>query len=100
MQCSIDLPEDQVRELEQLAAREHRTLGEVVRVAVIDYLTRRRTSADWGHRWEALVADIQAHMPEVTPDEVERDITAAFEEVRAERAAARGKHRRVDAGGS
>ena len=36
MQRTIELPEEQVRELEQLAAREHRSLDEVVQFAVGD----------------------------------------------------------------
>jgi hypothetical protein len=37
--------------------------------------------------------------PDVTPEEIEADITAAFEEVRAERAAARRAAESADGGG-
>ena len=98
MQRTIELPEEQVRELEQLAAREHRSLDEVVQFAVSDYLARRRSWADWGRHWNAVVADIRSGMPpDVTPEEIEADITAAFEEVRAERAAARRAAESADA---
>jgi predicted transcriptional regulator len=57
MQRTVELPEEQVRELEQLAAREHRSLDEVVQFAVGDYLARRRTWADWasaGRPWSQI----------------------------------------------
>jgi predicted transcriptional regulator len=90
MHRTIKLPEEQVGELEQLAAREHRSLDELVQAAVGDYLARRRNWADWGRRWDALVADVQSRMPpDVTPEEIEADITANFQEYLAERAAER-----------
>lgn len=96
MQRTIELPEAQVRELEQLAAREQRSLDQVVQRALGDYLARRHQDwSDWGRRWDALVADVQARMPAgVTPEEIEAEITASFAEDRAERAA----DRRAEAG--
>lgn len=96
MQRTIELPEEQVREVEQLAAREQRSVDQVVQRALGDYLARQRQDWwDWGRRWNALVADVQARMPAgVTPAEIEREITANFEEYLAERAA----ERRAEAG--
>ena len=90
MQHTVELPDDQVRELERLAAEQRVSVDALVQHAVGDYLARRRERAEWGGRWDALVADIQSRMPpDVTPEEIEADITAASEELRAERAAAR-----------
>jgi len=100
MQHTIELRDEQLRELERLAARERRSVDELVQFAVGDYLARRqRDWSDWGRRWDALVADIQSRIPpDVTPEEIEADITAAAEEVRAERAAARRAADAPDAG--
>jgi predicted transcriptional regulator len=100
MQRSIELSDDQLRALERLAAKERRSVDELVQLAVGDYLARRRRDwSEWGRRWDAVVADIQSGMPpDVTPEEIEADITAAFEEVRTERAAARRAAESADAG--
>ncbi len=101
MQRSIEFRDEQLRELERLAAEERRSVDELVQFAVGDYLVRRRHDwSEWGRRWDALVADVQSRMPaDVTPEEIEADITAAAEEVRAERAAARRASGAADEGG-
>jgi predicted transcriptional regulator len=88
---TIELDEEQGRELERLAARQRRSVEELVRQAVDGYLAeQRRDWSDWGDRFDALVARIQARIPpDVTPEEIEADITAARAEVRAARAARR-----------
>jgi hypothetical protein len=97
----IHLEGEQVRALERLAAEEQRSVDELVRRAVDGYLAqRRRDGDDWGERFDALVARVRAHMPpDVTPEEIEADIGAAREEVRAERAARRAASDGADAGG-
>jgi hypothetical protein len=91
MRRTIELDPQQAEALEQLAAEERRSFDELVQRAVGDYLARRRALADWGRRWDALVADIQSRLPSgVTPEEIEADITTNFEEYRAEGAARRG----------
>ena len=86
MQCVVELTDEQVRQLEQLAAKNRRSVEQIVQIAVGDYLARRDVDwAEWGRKFDALVADVQSHMPpDVTPEEIEADITAAREEVRAE----------------
>jgi Arc/MetJ-type ribon-helix-helix transcriptional regulator len=97
---TIDLPEDQLRELERLASTEHRSVDEVVQFAVGDYLARRQGRSDWAKRLEAAVDGIRKVIPPgVTPDEIEADVTAAWEEYRAERAAQRISASPPDAGG-
>lgn len=56
--------------------------------AIGDYLARRtRDWSDWNRRFDALAADARSRIPpDVTPDEIEREITAARAEVRAARA--------------
>jgi predicted transcriptional regulator len=91
MRRTIELDPEQAEALERLATEEQSSVSALVQRAVGDYLARRRGLADWGRRWDALVADVQSRMPAgVTPDEIEADITANFEEYRAERAARRG----------
>jgi predicted transcriptional regulator len=98
MQCTIELDPEQAEALERLAAEEQRSVTELVQRAVRDYLARRRALADWGRRWDALVADVRSRMPPgVTSEEIEADITANFEEYLAEAAARRGMA--ADAGG-
>ena len=59
---------------------------EVVRVAVGKYLARHaRDWTEWDRRFDDLSARVREHMPaDVTPEEVEADITAAREVVRIE----------------
>ena len=81
---NIYLDDDQIRALKHLAAEERQTVAVLVRRAVDEYLASRfRDSADWGERFDALVARIQSRIPAgVTPEQIEADITAAHEEVR------------------
>ena len=90
MQRTIELPEEQVQELERVAANEQRSLDQVVQFAVSDYLARRQSRSEWGRRLEEAVERIRADIPpDITPDEIEADVTAAWQEYRAERAAKR-----------
>lgn len=83
MPRTIELPEEQVSQLEQLAARDHRSLDEVVQFAVGDYLVRRQTRSEWAKRLEEAVEYIREDIPtDVTPDAIEADIAAARAEVR------------------
>src|SRR5947208_5234044 len=91
MQRTIALPDEQARELERLAAEEHRSLDEFIQLALRDYVARRTVGrADWARRFGEVVERIQARIPPgIPPEEIEADITAASDEVRAERAAER-----------
>ena len=91
MQRTIELDEEQVRELERLAAKDRQTVDELVREAVNGYLAQRgRDWTDWNRRFNALVARFREGVPPgITPEEIEADITAARAEVRAEMAAER-----------
>ena len=97
MQHTVQLPDEQVRELERLAAQERRSLDELVQLALGDYIARRTADrAESAQRFREVVERIQARIPhDIPPEEIEADITAAFEEVRAQRAAER---RAKDAG--
>jgi antitoxin (DNA-binding transcriptional repressor) of toxin-antitoxin stability system len=50
---------------------------------------RQRAREDWRKRFEQLLADIQSRIPDVPPEEIEADITVAFNEMKAERYGAR-----------
>jgi predicted transcriptional regulator len=100
MQRTIELDAAQVEALERLAAAERRSVDEIVQLAVSDYLARRHDWSAWGDRFDALVARIQARIPpDVTPEQIEADITAARAEVRTKRAARRLAAGGPDAGG-
>lgn len=102
MPRTIELPEEQAREIEQLAAQEHRSFEELVQLALGDYLARRkRERSDWDRRLDEAVASIREGVPpDMTPEEIEAEIPANWEEYRAERAAAhRAGGAAADAGG-
>jgi hypothetical protein len=88
---NIYLDDEQLRGLKHLAAEERSSVAALVRRAVDRYLAERfGQSADWGERFDALVARIQQRMTaDVTPEEIEADIAAARAEVRQARQAAR-----------
>ena len=91
MQHAVELDDEQVRALERLAVADRRSIDELIQQAIEGYLAQRRQDwSDWGDRFDALVARVQAHLPpDATPAEVEADITAARAEVRAARSARR-----------
>ncbi len=88
---NIYLDDDQLRALKHLAVEQHQSLAILVRRAVDEFLAQRlKERSDWGERFDALVQRVQSRMPpDTTPAEIEADITAAREEVRAEHRAAK-----------
>ena len=91
MKRTIHLPQEQVRELERLAADEHRSVDEFVQLALGDYLARRNARAEWAKRLDEVVAQFRAGVPtDMTPEEIEAEITANWEEYRAERSSSGG----------
>ena len=105
---NIYLQEDQSRLLRHLAIEEGRSFTDVVREALEEYLARRGLTVrpsvavtppempddEWRARFDAVLARIRSRVPpDMTPDEIEAEITAASEEVRQLRkrkSAARG----------
>jgi len=87
----ISLDDDRVRALERVAAEEHASLDEVIRRAVDVYLAQRTQDArPWGERLRAVVQHLRAGVPAgMTPAQIEAEITANWDEYRAERAATR-----------
>jgi hypothetical protein len=81
---NIYLDDDQLRALKHLAVEEHQSQAVLVRRAVDEFLARRfKGRADWGERFDALVQRIQTRIPaDITPEQIEADITAARHEVR------------------
>ena len=88
---NIYLEEHQLRALKHLAAEDRQSVADLVRSAVDAYLAKRLAEdAEWRDRLFQLLADVQSRMPAgVTSEEIEADITAARDEVRQERRAAR-----------
>jgi hypothetical protein len=88
----LHLDAEQQRALRDLASRDGREPEDVVREALDDYLARRRSQArgpassprwqiaerEWRARFEALLERIRADTPpELDPEEIELEITAA-----------------------
>ena len=101
---SISLDEEQVRALRDLSTKEGRSLTDVVREALDEYLVRRRghslprvigrrqhiPEGEWRARFDAALERIRASIPpDLDPEEIEAELTAARAEVRRERAASR-----------
>lgn len=88
---NIYLDEEQARALKHLAAEEGLSVAELVRRAVDAYLAESfPNSRFWDERFDALIARIRARVPsDISPEEIEADITEARREVREERKASR-----------
>jgi len=85
MQRTVELSEEQARELERVAAEERRSLNQLVNVAIRDYLERRRVQSSWTDRFREIVEEVRAGVPpDATPEEIEADIRTALAEYRAE----------------
>jgi hypothetical protein len=94
---SISLPDDQLARLRLLALMQHRPLDEIIRVAVEAYLAQlpdlptprirqpevKLPDPKWQARWDAVTARIREAGPtDLTPEEIEQEITLAREEAR------------------
>ena len=103
-QTSVYLDEEQDRLLRHLAAEDGRALADLVREALSEYLARRRLSGapravgprrqmpdeEWRSGFTQALQRIRASVsPDLTPEEIEAEITAARAEVREERTARR-----------
>lgn len=79
---TVELDDDQLHELERLAARASTPVDELVRQAVRHYLIAQEDN--WGARFDALSEKIRAGMHAgMSSDDIEADISAAAAEARA-----------------
>jgi hypothetical protein len=78
-----------LRALERAAAGEGTTIQDVAQRAIHDYLVAHvAPDPEWQRQFEEVIAQIQSRIPpEITPEEIEADITAVREERRRERLA-------------
>lgn len=92
MQHSIEISDRQAKELQRLAVADRRNIGDLVQTAIGDYVARRtRDRSDWIRRFDRVVAQIRAGVPsEMTPAEIEDEITANWKEYCAERGGGSG----------
>ena len=94
---TISLPDDQLARLRLYAAMKGRSPDDVIREAVEAYLAQlpdlptprviepeiTLPDAEWQARWDAVAERIRAAGPtDLTPEEIEREITLAREEAR------------------
>jgi predicted transcriptional regulator len=94
MQRTIELDEGQIRDLERLASANRRTVDDLIRFAVSDHLPRRQHNQDaCQQRFDAVEASFREGVPaDMTPEEIEAEITAARTEHRAEHATQRASN--------
>lgn len=85
---NIYLNDDQLVFLRNMAIQEHSTVAELVRQAVDSWLADKLPQhARWGEQLDAAVAQLRSRLPaDVPEDEIEADVTAALDEVKAARA--------------
>jgi hypothetical protein len=91
-QLTLELEEHDLRALKRAAANEGATIEEVAQRAIHEYLaTRVAPDPEWQRRFDEIIARIQSRIPpEITPEEIEADVSAARAEVReAQRASGR-----------
>lgn len=93
---NIYIDEELDRILRHYAVEQNRSFTDVVRQALKDFVTkegirassttlRPPPSSDWRTEMEALLAEVRAGIPaDVSPEELETDIDAAWEEYRQE----------------
>ncbi|MEN3001571.1 MAG: hypothetical protein ABDI19_06980 [Armatimonadota bacterium] len=81
----IQLDAQEWEPLKELAARLGCTEADVARRLLRQVLMRvSPPSAEWQQRWDALLQQVHQYTARIPPEEVEADITAAFEEYRRE----------------
>ena len=90
---TVSLDEEQTRALHHRAARDQVSPAEVVRRAVDASIAAQLVDETaWRERVAAFLARLRATLPaDIPPEETEAEITAAREEVRQARRAARGR---------
>lgn len=106
---TVTLPSDQLAQLKLLALKTRRSLDEVIRDAVTEYLAQLPDSdvlrvtepppgppdPEWRADMQERLARIHAGvLADLTPEEIEHEITLASEEARQERIAARERELR------
>jgi hypothetical protein len=89
MQVAVDLDAADLDALREIAANDQLTLGDVVTLAVRNYVARRRMDdEEWKRRWDKAITAIRSGVPAgVTPEEIEADVRAARAEYREQRRA-------------
>ena len=88
---NIYLEEDQLRVLRQLAAARGESVATLVRDAVDGFIENQASRAETVAQLKEAIALVQSRIPAtLEPDEIEAEITAAWEEHRANRRNARG----------
>lgn len=90
---NLYLEDEKLEALRDLAARQRRTLSDVLRQAVDAYLNESGAADKaWEDRLDRLLERVRSRLPQdVSPEEIEADITAARQEVRQAHRATRGR---------
>jgi hypothetical protein len=84
---TLVLPEHDLHALKRAAANESVTVEEIAQRAIRSYLATRSTPDPvWQRRFDEVIARIRSGIPpEITPEEIEADVSAARAEVREAR---------------
>jgi hypothetical protein len=85
----VAVPDQVLHALEKIAAKEGKPVDEVVTLAIDNYLaTHADPDPEWRARFEQVIAQIRRGVPaDLSPEEIEADVTAVREELRRERRA-------------
>ncbi|MDZ7290171.1 MAG: ribbon-helix-helix protein, CopG family [candidate division KSB1 bacterium] len=90
---SIYLEEDQLQLLKHISSADHRSLTELVRQALQEFLERYQQKVvlhspaeEWNRRLEQLLARVHQRTSAFSSEEIEADITVASEEARYHKA--------------
>lgn len=87
--ATINVQQSTFEAIQGIAESEGSDVNATIEKALAEFIAARHMGdAAFQQRWDKVLADIRSHIPEeLTPDEIESDIDAAVNEVRAERLA-------------
>jgi hypothetical protein len=88
-QIRLVLEDHDLRALERAAASEGVSVEDVAQRVIHDYLVAHTApDPEWQRRFDELITRIQSRIsPEITPEEIEADVSATIAEVREARRA-------------
>lgn len=85
--ATINVQQSTFEAIKQIAERSGSDVAATVERALEQFIAAQELSdEEYRDAWDRLLADIRSHIPKgLSPDEIEADIDAAIDEVRAER---------------
>lgn len=83
----VELEDMDLRAVRALAEQDHRSIDDVITLAVRNYVAHRaQTDESWRRRWMTIIAELRQHVPpSMSEAEIEAEIRVAREEYRNEK---------------